>query len=156
MQILKYEVFIKYYAEKEILKNAISLYNFNDFYNQQLKQYKEISKSKKGVFLTYEDFLNKKIYADTLELVKKYDNIGRTNIYASEITAIKNGASVSCNKAWGYFDGVNLFVNNSNGLYLKLTHLDNSNYIFSDINNLASDRIKSPIKSSLIFGKSNY
>lgn len=156
LQVLKLEVFIKNYAEKENLKNAISLYNFNDFYNQQLKRYKEISISKKGVYLTYEDFLNKKIFADTVELVNKYDNIGRTNIYATEITAIKNGASVSCNKAWGYFDGVSLFVNNSNGLYIKLTHLDNSNYIFSDLNNFASDRIKSPIKSSLIFGKSNY
>lgn len=156
LQVLKLEVFIKNYAEKAIEKNAISLFNFNNFYNQQLKRYKEISYVKKGVFLTYEDFLNKKIFADTLELVKKYDNIGRTNIYASEITAIKNGVSVSCNKAWGYFDGVNLFVNNSNGFYVKLIHIDNSNYIFSDINNLASDRIKGPIKSSLIFGKSNY
>ena len=100
LQILKSEVFIKFYAEKEIEKNAISLLDFNNFYNQQLKRYKEISTSKKGVYLTYEDFLNKKIFADTVELIKKYDNIGRTNIYASEITAIKNGASESCNKAW--------------------------------------------------------
>jgi len=59
LQILKSEVFIKFYAEKEIEKNAISLLDFNNFYNQQLKRYKEISTSKKGVYLTYEDFLNK-------------------------------------------------------------------------------------------------
>ncbi len=156
LQVLKSEVFIKNYAEKEIEKNAISLFNFNDFYNQQLRRYREVSTTKRGVYLTYEDFLNKKTFADTVEFVKKYDNYGRTNIYACEITAIKNGESESCNKAWGYSDGVNLFINNSNGFYIKLTHLGSSCYIFNDINSLAFDRIKSPIKSNLKFGKSSY
>jgi hypothetical protein len=156
LQILKSEVFIKFYAEKEIEKNAISLLDFNNFYNQQLKRYKEISTPKKGVYLTYEDFLNKKILADTLELVKKYDNVGRTNIYASEITAIKNGESTSCNKAWGYSDGMNLFINNSNGFFIRLTQISSNNFIFNDLNSIAFDRIKSPIKNNLMFGKSNY
>lgn len=154
--VLKSEVFVNNYAKKETEENAISLFDFNSFYNLQMKRYKEILTPKKGVYLTYEDFLNKKVYADTVELVKKYDNIGRTNIYACEITAIKNGESESCNKAWGYSDGVNLFINNSNGFFIRLTHIGNSNFIFNDINNLAFDRIKSPIRGNLKFGKSTY
>lgn len=156
LQVLQSVVFTKNYAQKEIEKNAISLFDFNDFYNQKLKNYKAIAKPKIGVYLTYEDFLNKKIFADTVELVKKYDNFGRTNIYACEITAIKNGTSESCNKAWGYFDGISLFVNNSNGFYIKLNHIGSGNYIFNNMNNLAFDRIKSPIKNSLKFGNTSY
>ncbi len=156
LQVLKSEAFIRNYAKKEIEKDAITLFDFTNFYNQQMKRYKEISIPKKGVYLTYEDFLNKLIFADTVEVVKIYDNIGRTNIYASEITAIKNGASESCNKVWGYSDGVNLFINNSNGFFIKLTYLGNGSFIFNDINSLAFDRIKSPIKSNLKFGNSTY
>lgn len=156
LQVLKTEVFIKNYTTKETENSAITHSDFNNFYNQQLKRYKEIAKPIRGVYLTYKDFLNKKIYADSIELIKKYDNIGSTGIYATEINAHKEGESVSCNKAWGYSDGANLFVNNSNGFFIRLTHIGNSSYIFNNINSLAFDRIKSPIKSSLQFGSSSY
>ena len=155
LQILKKTVFNNQYLAKETEKNKILPADFNDYYNQKRKIVSETIDAPKGIYKTYQDFLTKTVYADTIEIIKKFDNAGRSVVYACELTALKNGQLESCNNLWGYYDGRNLFYNSGNGFYIKLTRSGNQ-LIFLNLNNISEDRIKPNMLSTIQIGQSTY
>ena len=144
------------FQQKEDASNAIALFDFNEFYNQSIKKYQSIAKPLKGVYLTYEDFINRKVYCDSIELITTYNNAERVNIYATEIEPFKNGEPISSKLLWGYSDGKTVYINSGNGFFLKQKNAGNGIYYFEDLNSIAFDRIKKSTKTAIILGNSNY
>lgn len=155
LQILRNSVFNNQYVAKETEKNKILPADFNDYYNQKRKKVSETIDAPKGIYKTYQAFLDKTVYADTIEIIKKFDNAGRSIVYACELTALKNGQLESCNNLWGYYDGRNLYFNSGNGFFIKLTRSGNQ-LIFLNLNNLSEDRIKANMLSTIQIGQSPY
>jgi hypothetical protein len=155
LRILKKEVFNNRYAAKETAASMILAADFNEYYNKNKQLITQSATAPKGMYLTYTDFLNGNIYSDSVEVNKKYDNAGRTQLYACEFSVIKNGVPQSCNKAWGYYEENSLYLNTGNGFFIRLMR-SGYNFMFFNLNNLNRDYIKSTLMSSITIGESAY
>lgn len=155
LTVLQHSAFNNQYAEKETPGNRISPADFNEYYNAHKQQISATATAPKGIYLSYEDFLKGKPFSDTVEVIRKYDNSGKSAVYACELTAIKNSIPQSCNKAWGFYDGTSLFLNTGNGFYIRLLRAG-YNYVFFNLNNIREDRIKAGTLADIQIGKSSY
>jgi hypothetical protein len=140
-------------AEKE--ENLVSINDFNIFYNSQKNMLRNIASPKRGVYRSYEDFLLQKVSSDSIEIIKKYDNVGRYVLYAVEVTQIIANVPTSTNACWGFSDGRSLFVNVGNGFFVRLVRAE-GNYVFYGLNAMREDRIKSTTRNGITFGNSTF
>jgi hypothetical protein len=143
------------YAAVEKEKNWIAPADFIDYCNKDLKGIQKIEENKKGLYASYEDFLANKTIADSIVLIKKYNNSGFTTLYASQIAPYQNGEPLSGTKAWGYYDGVSIFLNIGNGFYIKLI-LSGEDYLFLFLKNMGYDKIKKELQDHLYINDTPY
>ncbi len=143
------------FKAKETETNWQSPVDFNDYYNTRFRTASHFENSPKGVYASYQDFLNKKPICDSTEMIKKFTNYDRVLLYACILTGFKDGSQISCNQSWGYFDGTNLFVNAGSGFFIKLIH-SRENYIFFNLKNIQQDNIKKDILEGMKFGETPY
>lgn len=155
LALLKKEVFTNSYAAKETETNWLSPVDFNNYYNKRFKILAHLEKKPKGVYETYNDFLANKPISDSVEMIVKYNNYGRAVTYACQLTSFKDGQTFSCNKSWGYYDGVSLFVNTGNGIFIKLIRTK-EDFVFYYLKNFNEERIKPDLQESIIIGKASY
>jgi hypothetical protein len=88
-------------------------------------------------------------------MIKKYNNSGFTTIYACQIAPYQKGEALSGTKAWGYYDGVSIFLNIGNGFYVKLI-LSGEDYLFLFLKNMGYDRIKKEMQDHLFINDTPY
>lgn len=143
------------FSEVEKEEKLVSIPDFNTFYNSQKNLLRNILAPAKGIYNTYEDFLLQKVFSDSVELIKKYDNVGRAPLYACELMQFNKQDPASTSKSWGYSDGKNLYVNIGNGFFVRTVRSD-GNYVFYGLNNMLDERIKSSISSGIILGNSSF
>jgi hypothetical protein len=143
------------FEKREIEKNIILPEDFVSYYNNQFTERLSLSNKSKGVYETYEDFLNNRPMADSVDLVVKYNNFETTPPYAYQLAAYNNNTTVPANKAWGYFDGQTFYINCGSGLYLKLVRKRND-FLFFYLENIGSDRIKKDLLNRLYINNSPY
>jgi len=155
LAVLQHSAFNNQYTQKETPGNRIPPADFNDYYNAHKQSIAATATAPRGLYLSYDDFLKGKPFCDSVEVIRKYDNSGKSEIYACEFTAIKNSIPQSCNKAWGYYDGTSLFFNTGNGFYIRLLRAG-YNYVFFNLNNIREDRIKAGTLADIQMGKSSY
>ena len=153
--LLKKEVFTNTYSAKETETNWLSPVEFNDYYNKRFKILAHPEKIPKGVYTTYDDFLANKPMSDSVEMIVKYNNYERAVTYACQLTAFKEGERVSSNKSWGYYDGVALFVNTGNGVFIKLIRTK-EDFVFYYLKNFNEEKIKPDLQASIIIGDASY
>ncbi|MBL7759061.1 MAG: hypothetical protein JNK08_00020 [Sediminibacterium sp.] len=155
LTVLQHSAFNNRYAEKETPENRIAPADFNEYYNAHKQAIAATATAPRGMYLSYDDFLKGRPFSDSIEVIRKYNNAGKSDIYACEFTAIKNSIPQSCNKAWGYYDGSSLFLNTGNGFYIRLLRAG-YNYVFFNLNNIREDRIKAGTLADIQIGKSSY
>jgi hypothetical protein len=153
--ILKNQLTKLQYVALEKEKSWISPADFNDYCNKNLKSIQKIEANKKGLYASYEDFLANKPIADSIVMIKKYNNSGFTTIYACQIAPYQKGEPLSGTKAWGYYDGVSIFLNIGNGFYVKLI-LSGEDYLFLFLKNMGYDRIKKEMQDHLYINDTPY
>lgn len=139
--------------EKE--KNWIAPADFNNYCNKDIKSILKIEENKKGLYASYEDFLLNKPIADSIVMIKKYSNSGFTTLYACQLAPYQKGEPLSGTKAWGYYDGVSIFLNSGNGFYIKLI-LSGEDYLFLFLKNLGYDKIKSEMQDHIYINDTPY
>jgi hypothetical protein len=88
-------------------------------------------------------------------MIRKFTNYDRVPLYACIITGFKEGLPMSCNRSWGYFDGIDLFTNAGSGFFIKLKR-SKENYIFYNLKNIQQDNIKKDILEGMKFGETPY
>jgi hypothetical protein len=153
--LLKKQISTIHYSGFEKEKSWITAADFNDYCNKDLKSIQYIEKNKKGLYASYEDFLANKPMADSIVLIKKYNNSGFTTMYACQIAPYQKGEPLSGTKAWGYYDGVSIFLNIGNGFYVKLI-LSGEDYLFLFLKNMGYDRIKSELQDHIYINDTPY
>ncbi len=144
-------LFAKY--EKE--KNWIAPADFNDYCNKDIKSILKIEENKKGLYASYEDFLSNKPIADSIVMIKKFSNSGFTTLYACQLAPYQKGEPLSGTKAWGYYDGISIFLNSGNGFYIKLIR-SGEDYLFLFLKNLGYDKIKSEMQDHIYINDTPY
>ena len=152
---LNKELLFANFAVKETEANWESPLDFNDYYNTRLRKASHFEKMPRGVYASYADFINKKPICDSVEMLVKYTNYERAPLYACLLSGFTNGQPISCNQAWGYFDGGSLFVNSGNGFFIKLTR-SKDDYVFFHLKNIREDRIKQDMLESIKIGETPY
>jgi hypothetical protein len=155
LTVLKNQLTKIQYVALEKEKSWISPADFNDYCNKNLKSIQKIEANKKGLYASYEDFLANKPIADSIVMIKKYNNSGFTTIYACQIAPYQKGEPLSGTKAWGYYDGVSIFLNIGNGFYVKLI-LSGEDYLFLFLKNMGYDRIKKEMQDHLYINDTPY
>ena len=110
----------------------------------------------KGVYESFEKFINQTPFADSAIVIKLYNMGERLPTYATQIQPIINGMEKNSYGIWGYFDGKNLFYNTGNGLFIRLAKDPDNGYFFPNLNLFLSDNIKPSLLSGVKFGKSDY
>jgi hypothetical protein len=139
--------------EKE--NSWISPSDFINYCNRDIKNIQKIEGNKKGLYETYEDFLANNPIADSIVVIKKYNNAGFTTIYACQIAPYQKGEPLSGTKAWGYYDGVSIFLNIGNGFYIKLI-LSGEDYLFLFLKNMGYDKIKTEMQNHIFINETPY
>ncbi|MES2330988.1 MAG: hypothetical protein V4539_15400 [Bacteroidota bacterium] len=129
--------------------------DFNDYYNSKMRQVSHFEQMPRGLYASYQDFLEKNISGDSVELVKQYSNYDRAEMYACQLTAFKDGQHIPSNKSWGYYDGSFLFLNTGNGFFVKLIR-SKENFNFYHVRNIQQDRIKQDILNGINIGNTSY
>jgi hypothetical protein len=152
---LKKQISTISYTAFEKEKNWITTADFIDYCNKDLKRIEKIEENKKGLYTSYADFLANKPIADSIVMVKKYNNSGFTTIYACQIAPYQKGEPLSGTKAWGYYDGVSIFLNIGNGFYVKLIQ-SGEDYLFLFLKNMDYDKIKSELQDHLYINNTPY
>ncbi len=153
--ILQKNIQAIHFETREIEKNIILPEDFVTYYNNQYIERLSLAKKSKGVYETYEDFLNNRPMADSVDLVLKYNNFETTPPYAFQLAAYNQNTAVSANKAWGYFDGQTFYINCGSGLYLKLIRKRND-FLFFYLENIGSDKIKKDLVNRLYINNTPY
>jgi hypothetical protein len=120
---------------KEEGKNALSKEHFSDYINKKRSKSNLRRPLVKGVYASYDDFLQQKIIGDSVDLVRYTDYFGRQTVACHIGVYIQNYLQPG-NKYWGYYDGRFLFVNTGNGLFVKLTPWYNQ-FILADLQQIA-------------------
>jgi len=153
--LLKKELLSQNFGATETEANWQSPVDFNDYNNTRTRQAAQFEKMPKGIYATYADFLEKKTMCDSVEMTVKYNNYDREQLYACQLVAFQDGLHRACNQAWGYFDGSSIFLNTSNGFFLKLFR-SKEDYVFFHLKNLHEERIKQDMLESIQIGNSHY
>ena len=94
-----------HFETRETEKNIILPEDFVKHYNDQYTERLSLATKRKGIYETYDDFLNNRPIADSVDLVVKYNNFETTPPYAFQLAAYNGSSAVPANKAWGYYDG---------------------------------------------------
>ncbi|MCW3088329.1 MAG: hypothetical protein JWQ78_1715 [Sediminibacterium sp.] len=155
LQLLKQQVLTNQYSAKETEANWLSPVDFNDHYNNRFKRLTHPEQVPKGIYTSYQDFVDRKPSSDSVEMIVKYNNYDRALLYACQLTAFKDGQPVSCSRAWGYYDGVSLFVNTSSGFFIKLIR-NKEDFVFFNLKNIREEKIKPDMQASILIGASSY
>ncbi|MDB5210014.1 MAG: hypothetical protein JWQ30_841 [Sediminibacterium sp.] len=153
--VLRKELHRQNLEVKEVDSNWQSPIDFNDYYNSKMRQVSHFEQMPRGLYATYQDFLEKNISGDSVELVKQYSNYDRAEMYACQLTAFKDRQHIPSNKSWGYYDGSFLFLNTGNGFFVKLIR-SKENFNFYHLRNIQQDRIKQDILSGINIGNTSY
>lgn len=156
LQVLKQGLVTTHFLDKENNSNWLSPIDFNDYCNRKIIKTAQISKSPKGLYATYEDFLEKKILCDSVDMVIKYTNYDHSApLYACNVIGYQEGKYVSTNKSWGFFDGHAIFLNTGEGFFIKLTP-SKEGYIFLHLKNIGEDKIKKYMLDGIQIGDNQY
>jgi len=142
------------YATKEAQKNALTREQVTNYLQKKIDRLSLIKRLKRGVYESYDDFLQQKILGDSVELVKYKDYFER-QIVACHIGVYVKNFLQSCNKCWGYFDGRYLFLNVGDGFFVKLTPWYDQ-FIFADLQQVAYAKKKKPFVSEVQIANSSY
>jgi hypothetical protein len=153
--VLKKQINTLPYAVFEKEKSWIAPADFIDYCNKDLKRIQKIEENKKGLYASYEDFLDNKPIADSVVMIKKYNNSGFTTMYACQIAPYQKGEPLSGTKSWGYYDGVSIFLNIGNGFYIKLI-LSGEDYLFLFLKNMGYDKIKTELQDHIYINDTPY
>jgi hypothetical protein len=143
------------FIRKEKDDYLIAPAEFNSHYNERKNRLNNVLAPIQGVYKTYDDFLAQRVDSDSTELIKKYDNAGRSPMYACQLMQFNNKDPESTSKSWGYSDGKALYVNIGNGFFVRLVR-SGGNYIFYWLNNMREDRIKASVSNGIKLGTSSF
>jgi hypothetical protein len=153
--ILKKELGNLNLEKKETESNRILPAAFRGFYYQHLRDISLIEKKTKGLYRSYDDFIENRPSADSVEFVIRYNNYERSPMYACQLVPQQTDSTLNSKKSWGYFDGESLFVNVGAGVYLKLIR-NNMDFIFFNLKNIGEDKITKDMFTNIIIGNSSY
>ena len=155
LQLLKDQFSKLPFEENEVEKKWMAPADFVDYCNKALKSLQSFENKKKGLYESYQDFLDNKPMADSVDMITKYNNSGYSALYACQIAAYQNGEPLSGTKAWGYFDGETIFLNTGNGFYIKLL-LSGDDYLFLFLKNLSNDKINTEMQKRILINDTPY
>lgn len=139
----------------ETQKVPLSENKFLSFCERDLKKVENIEQREKGVYDSYENFIANKPMADSIVMISKYTNSGRSVLYACQIAGYQKGEPISGTKAWGYFDGRSIFLNTGNGFYIRLVKRGND-YLFLFLKNMNYDRINGEMQDHILINNATY
>ncbi len=108
----------------------------------------------KGIYASYDDFIQQKVMSDSVEVVKSYDYY-QSKMVGCNLGVYIQGELQSCNQCWGYFDGRFLYLNSGNGFFMRLRQLGNQ-FILADLQDVAMQTIHKSIMSDVMIGNSTY
>lgn len=143
-------------AKNEINKLKIDATTFNAYLNEIRSKKTFAMNPVKGVYKSFEKFIDQSPFADSAIVIKSYNLSERLPTYATQIQPIIDGMEKNSYGIWGYFDGKDLFFNTGNGLFIKLIKDNENGYYFKHLNVFLRDNIKSTLLSGVKFGKSDY
>ncbi|MEN9686677.1 MAG: hypothetical protein RLZZ28_2463 [Bacteroidota bacterium] len=153
--VLRKEILAIDFIPKETENNWQSPVDFNDHYSSTIKKLSQLVNVPRGIYATYEDFLNKKLQCDSVEIVRRYSNYDRTTPFAQLLSGFNNGVHENTLKSWGYFDGASIYLNTGNGFFIRLINT-NGKYEFFHIKNIQHERIKEDVLSGISIGNTSY
>ncbi len=142
-------------SQKETEKNRISSSKFENFSSSEINKLVSFTNNKKGVYASYEDFLNNHPIADSIEMIVKYTNFGKSVKYACQIAGYQKSEPVSTTKAWGYYDGKCIYLNSGNGFYIRLVKWGND-YFFLFLKNIGIDKVTREMESHIYINNTPY
>lgn len=135
MKVLQKDITGINFTAKEEGKNILSKEQFFVYINKKRGRMDSKRPLVKGVYTSFDDFLQQKIIGDSVDLVRYTDYFDRQTV-ACQLGVYIQGYLQPCNKYWGYYDGRFLFVNTGNGLFIKLTPWFNQ-FILADLQQIA-------------------
>ncbi|MFI5134136.1 MAG: hypothetical protein ACHQEB_07365 [Chitinophagales bacterium] len=109
---------------------------------------------RRGVYASYDDFIQQKIIGDSVEIVKSYDYY-QMRMVGCNLGVYVQGGLQSCSKCWGYFDGRYLFVNTGNGFFMRLRSWNNQ-FVLADLQEIAMQSIHKSATSDVIIGNTSF
>jgi hypothetical protein len=140
---------------KESEKNWHSGEEFSEYYNRFIRKEWLPEKIKKGLYLTYDDFLAGNPVCDSVEQIIRFNDYNRTEDYACQVIAYENNEVRPARSAWGFYNGRNIYVNAGGGLFLRLFQARN-NHTFFHLQSLLNERLTTDIKDAMQIGNMNY
>ncbi len=143
------------YASREIEQNWQSPIDFNDYYNNLIRNATHFEKTSKGLYASYNDFLNNRPVSDSVEFIFKYNNYDRAQLYACQISAFKEGLHIPSIESWGYYDGSSIYLNVGRGFFIRLLK-SKSDYIFYFLKNIKEERIHKDQLETIRIAESDY
>jgi hypothetical protein len=142
------------YAAKEKTQQALTHDRVTGYLQNKVDRMMLAKRIKRGVYETFNDFINQKIMGDSVELVTYHDYSGRQTVACHVGVYLKNFLQ-PCNKCWGYFDGRFLFINVGEGFFIKLTPWYNQ-FVLADLQQIVYAKKKKPFISEIQISTSAY
>ena len=142
------------YASKETQQHALSQDRVANYLQTKIDRLLLAKKIRRGVYETFNDFINQKIMGDSVELVNYADYNGKQTVACHVGVYVKNSLQ-PCNKCWGYYDGRFLFLNAGDGFFIKLTPWYNQ-FVLADLQQIVYAKKKKPFISEIQISTSSY
>lgn len=139
---------------KEAVANAISPDRLKE--SLERKQQKPVVSKPlvKGVYASFDDFLDRRIISDSVDLFKYNDFFDRQMV-ACHVGVYIDNALQPGNRYWGYSDGRFLFVNTGNGLFVKLTPWFRQ-FVFADLQQIAFTKKRKSFINEAMIGNTSF
>ena len=142
------------YASKETQQHALSQDRVANYLQTKIDRLLLAKKIRRGVYETFNDFINQKIMGDSVELVNYADYNGKQTVACHVGVYVRNSLQ-PCNKCWGYYDGRFLFLNAGDGFFIKLTPWYNQ-FVLADLQQIVYAKKKKPFISEIQISTSSY
>ena len=153
--LLKEQFSKLHYEDFELDKKWMAPADFVDYCNKDIRTLQNFEKKQKGLYESYNDFIENIPMADSVEMIKRYSNAGNTIMYACQLAAYQKGVPLSGTKSWGYFDGENIFLNTGNGFFIKLI-ASGEDYLFLFLKNIGNDKINAEMQQRILINDVSY
>jgi len=154
MKMLRKDISAINYTVKEDAKNALSNEQLISYIHKKTEKVNLKRPLVKGVYESFNDFLQQKIIGDSVDLIRYTDYFDRQMV-ACQIGVYIQNSLQPCNRYWGYYDGKYLFVNTGNGLFIKLTPWFNQ-FILADLQQIAFSRKRKTFVTEATISTSSY
>jgi hypothetical protein len=142
------------FTSKEIIANAITAEKLDSYLQKKLDRLHINTPLLKGVYASFDDFLQRKISGDSVDIYEYKDFYGRQTV-ACHVGLMKNNSLQPGNRFWGYYDGRNLFVNTGNGLYVRVMPWFH-HYILADLQQIVLSRKRKSLVSESKIGETSF